>query len=514
MICRKKINIIVILCALFGSYSFYVCDGLTPSESRGKLIYTKGVRASGVPIEAQMSGAKLNAKILACVNCHGAHGIGNPEGGVDPSPLEWSILTKPYSIEFKNGRKRTGYNVDLFKRAVGEGIDPSENSLDLIMPQYSLDKDDINDLIAYLKVIGRENPIGITENSIDIGIILPSKDKPAGRSEAVHKVIHAYIDLINSGGGIFNRKIRLYKLFLDNEVEKSDILIQEFLEQHELFTLVACDLEAISKHSIKQIENRRIPIIGALSGNPNKEDYFKNEFYYLLPGLNLEIKELSQFAKDNLAAGTENLVILYDSTSLLQSFDIAKITSQNPYQFNTQNIDIKNYSSLITQLKSKGIRHCIFLGSSENGLSFLRDAHNSKWYPNVLTSGKFVSEDWLKIPIEFHNKIFLSYPTWTTERKENSLSQYNEMASRYDLSKSYHNSQFTGLASIILFTEILKTTGRNVNRASFIEQLYDQGQFETGFISTLEYGPNRRIGSERVFIVKTDLKNKKLELVE
>ena len=93
-------------CIFFISLHLPFHSQLTPSEERGKLIYTQGIRSSGEPIKAKLLGASFNAKILPCVNCHGTTGIGNPEGGVVPSPLDWSSLTKPYSIEFRNGRKR------------------------------------------------------------------------------------------------------------------------------------------------------------------------------------------------------------------------------------------------------------------------------------------------------------------------------------------------------------------------------------------------------------------------
>lgn len=59
----------------------------------------------------------------------------------------------------------------------------------------------------------------------------------------------------------------------------------------------------------------------------------------------------------------------------------------------------------------------------------------------------------------------------------------------------------------------MQLVGKEVSQESLIETLQQIRDFETGFVSPLTFGPNKRIGSEKVFIVKADVINKKLLLV-
>src|SRR5271165_5380224 len=66
------------------------------AAARGKQIYLYGTGYNGVAIEA-MAGegsVKVPAAVLRCVNCHGPDGRGKPEGGVYPSNIRWTELSK------------------------------------------------------------------------------------------------------------------------------------------------------------------------------------------------------------------------------------------------------------------------------------------------------------------------------------------------------------------------------------------------------------------------------------
>ena len=505
--------IIVIFIVSFVLSAFQITIGITPSEQRGKLIYTKGMRASGEAINAQLSGAQFDAKILPCSNCHGSTGKGNPEGGADPSPLDWSSLTKSYFVEFKNGRKRVGYNHISLKRAIVEGIDPSENELDLLMPRYSLNDEDVKDLISYLKIIDKLEVQGITDSSIQVGVILSKMDRHSKRSEIMVKTMKAYLDQVNSGGGLYNRKLYLREVYTEDSPEKTDSIVLNFIDEQNVFAFIATDLEALSPVSLAALEKSKIPVIGAISGNPKREDYMENSFYYLFPGLNQEINSLANFALNDLETEIDNFVILYDSTASRPRVELEHILSNKSLRIVDLNNDDPELLVKLEQLKNEGIQSCLYIGDTNESLSFLLSTQKLNWYPNILLSGKYASPTWLDAPIEMNEKIYFSYPTWISERNEKAMHQYNLMATSYNLNDEYINSQLNGLASTILFTEVMKLTEKNISQESFIETLQGVQDFESGFVSPLTFGPNKRIGSEKVFIVVANVKTKRLRLV-
>lgn len=500
---------------LFVGLSFAFIDGLTPAEQRGKLIYTKGERASGIPIEAQLSGTKFNAKILPCINCHGKKGIGNPEGGVVPSSLLWSILTKPYSLKFENGRKRSTYNEESFKIAIEKGIDPSGNQLDAVMPFYNLEKKDVEDLIAYLKVIENENPYGVTEDKIDIGVIITAKPIDRSKSFAVVKTMKAYLDLINESGGIFNRKINLIELHLETNSPDNEKRINDFFKKHSLFALVGSEVDDLSFENMELIENLNIPIIGAISAHPTFNRYVGNDFYYLLPGLKSQIRELYDFSLKNLQVEAHKITVFHDETfnnkSLGIFFQSLDIHLHNDLIINMNEIVSPIY---FERLKDAGISTCMYFGTPERGLEFFSSAKEIGWHPNLLAASDMIDSKWKNLPVENENSMYISYSTWESESEDFAIENYNKMSSYYDLNSEYKTDQYNHLASVILFTEILKMCGKSVDRPSYIKTLQQQNHFVTGFVSPLKYGPNKRIGSEKVFISEWNKANNKFELIE
>ncbi|MFP5288285.1 MAG: ABC transporter substrate-binding protein, partial [Thermoanaerobaculia bacterium] len=109
-------------------------SGLTPREENGKRIYLEGVSSSGGEITAVMGeGVEVPAAAVPCSGCHGRDGRGKPEGGVSPSDVTWSRLTRPYGATHPSGRSHPPYDERLLKRAIAMGLDPAGTPLHVAM---------------------------------------------------------------------------------------------------------------------------------------------------------------------------------------------------------------------------------------------------------------------------------------------------------------------------------------------------------------------------------------------
>lgn len=165
-----------------------------PDAAAGRQLYVSGSEA----VNATVAAGELPSTLLPCVNCHGAGGSGVAEGGVVPSNIRWLELTKPYRAETPNGRRRPAYNEQTLRRAIIEGIDAGGNPLHPAMPRYAMSPEQLNDLAAYLKVLGSDEVPGVTADSIRVGTVVP-----AARAEMA-KVLSAYFD---EAGAIHGRRI-------------------------------------------------------------------------------------------------------------------------------------------------------------------------------------------------------------------------------------------------------------------------------------------------------------------
>ena len=110
---------------------------------------------------------------MACANCHGFDGRGKPEGGVLPSNITWEELTKSYGHTYAGGRWHPAYAEHSLAQAIIDGVDPAGTQLAAAMPKYRMSREDLADLLAYLKRLADDSDPGITDTSIKVGTLLP-----------------------------------------------------------------------------------------------------------------------------------------------------------------------------------------------------------------------------------------------------------------------------------------------------------------------------------------------------
>ena len=141
---------------------------LTPQERRGKQIYREGTSPSGKDIVAYLGDPSLEVpwSSLACANCHGVDGRGNPEAGVDPLNLTWEALTNSHGLVRPDGRWRPAYTERGVESAIRRGLDSAGNKLWIVMPRYQISKEDLADLIVYLKRLGTDKDPRISPDKI------------------------------------------------------------------------------------------------------------------------------------------------------------------------------------------------------------------------------------------------------------------------------------------------------------------------------------------------------------
>jgi mono/diheme cytochrome c family protein len=131
---------------------------LTPAEARGKIIYTRGVGASGTPVSYRLLGAGdglLPARGVYCANCHGPDGKGGREGEIVMADIRYATLLKPLPASPPWYRGRGPYTDATFARAITQGMDSSGNQLDASMPRWVLSPSELQDLLQYVKRLGR-----------------------------------------------------------------------------------------------------------------------------------------------------------------------------------------------------------------------------------------------------------------------------------------------------------------------------------------------------------------------
>jgi ABC-type branched-subunit amino acid transport system substrate-binding protein/cytochrome c553 len=484
---------------------------LTPAERRGRAIYLRGETANQQPITAMVGDLEVPAATMNCAGCHGRRGEGKTEGGVTAGNLTWSNLAKSYGHTHPSGRKHGAFNESSFTTAVVRGVDPAGNDLVVAMPRYHLSIEQMNDLIAYIKQLEFDRDPGLTSESIDVGVPLPTSTALAGLGQAVRQVMSAYFDDLNARGGIYNRKIRPH--FTENATDISTSL-RNLNSQNHVFAFIGGVSAGADKEIASFAREEEIPFIGPATLLPQAEHPPNRYLFYLLPGVSEQAAALVNFADQQLSMKKKRAVVLYPNTELPSAAAEAVLARAKeagwpdvvkmPYS-----ATVFDTNKLAQQLKAEGAAIVLIFSADNDIENFLRAASALEWTPYVLSLGVLASKNLAaNIPASFSKRVFLAFPTVPTDVTADGLAECRALSEKYKLPSQHTAAQIAALAAAKTFVEALKRAGADLSREQLVTALEGLYEYDTGLTPKLVFGPNRHVGAAGAYVITINSETK------
>jgi ABC-type branched-subunit amino acid transport system substrate-binding protein len=159
-------------------------------------------------------------------------------------------------------------------------------------------------------------------------------------------------------------------------------------------------------------------------------------------------------------------------------------------------------------IAESGTQAVIFLGAESEFDGLVRELANRVPVPRVYLLSSLISRPLADLPAVFDQRVFLAYPTLSSDITARGRQEYQELASTYSWENDHIQARLAALAAAKLFVEGLRKAGRDLSRVRLVEGLESLYAFETGVTPRLSYGPNRRIGAHGAHVVMVDLVNK------
>ncbi|WP_460126539.1 cytochrome c/ABC transporter substrate-binding protein [Pseudomonas sp. S2_C03] len=483
---------------------------LTPSENAGKRLYREGKSESGEPIMARVGAANmvLPATSLPCANCHGADGLGRPEGGVRPPDLSWSRLTSSHGQQQVNGRDYPAYTDQTLARAVQEGRDPGNNRLDLAMPRFVLSMSDQRNLTAYLKRLADERDPGLTPDSLHLGTLLPGAGLLAEEGATVAAVLNGSIARINKAGGIHGRQLRLTILDPGPDLASAEAALDQLIDQEQVFALIAPLAPALDSQLVARLEKAGIPLIGPVSLQGSAQT--SRQIFEPMPGLREQLFALADYATDSLRVLQGPTLITYPDESGQQQ--AAQNLGQYLHQRGWQNVSVNPYGPTQDQLPL-GSRSVFYLGCGEDFTRFAARLETAGQVPYLFATSNQVAGDLLQVPSGFSRRVFLSYPFVPSDWTQAGRLALTQVREQQGLGGQHAVLQVGAFSSMLLLSEGMKQAGRDASREKLINALEGLHDFDTGLTPLISFGPGRRLGLSGAHIVTVDLPDQRFYLV-
>ncbi len=492
--------------------------GLTAPEKRGKRIYLRGTNAAGKETTAYMGNPPMEVpgSVMTCVNCHGYDGRGRPEGGVTPTDITWELLTKPYGVTHPSGRRHPPYSEALLERALVAGLDPAGNRLNpATMPAYVMSREDMSDLVAYLKRVGTDLDPGLTDDTITLGTLVPSTGRLAEVGEAIRAVLSAYFADLNERGGISSRKIELRVAQCGQDPAETKEKVERFVEEEGVFAMVAAFIAGADSEIASVAQEKEVPLVGPSTLYPRIADPPNRQVFYLFSGVSEESRALVSFAAKTLKAGGARAAVVYPEEAWT-----AEAASQVESQCRKSGWDKVtkigygrgrfDAGPLARQLSEGATSVVFFLGSGREEAALAQEAGKLGWKPNILSPGSLAGGDILEAPSSFQGRIFLSLPMSSSDQAPGAVTEFRAFAAKHKIAAGNLAVKISAYSAAKVLVQGLKQAGRDVSREKLIVALEGMYKFDTGLTPPITYGPNRRIGALGAHVVEVELEKKEM----
>lgn len=490
---------------------------LSAEERAGQQIFLKNESPSGARISARMgmSGLELSGASMACGNCHGEDGRGRPEGGVEPSNIQWSELTKAYGHDHSNGRRHGAYDEEHLRRAVMGGIDPEGNQFDGAMPRYSMSAKDFAALLAYIKKLESLLDPGLGADTIRIGTLLPLAGRFAALGESLRALWTSYFALLNQRGGIHGRRLELVVEPLPAEAAQAQARARALLAEGGVFAVLAPVSAGIEGALADAATAARMPVIGPLTLFPEDALASNPYVFHLLPGVTELAQVLLQHGAKDLQLAQRPIALWHpDSASGRATAQAIEAGIRRSGWREPVSVPFPargaSHDALAAMLKQRDVASVLVLGAGADIAALAAAAARSGWTPHLLIPGPVAPRDIVDLPPVFRDRVTLAYPTAPGDQRGDALREYAALLQGRPESRTFQASQISAYAAGMLLVEALKRTGRDLSRRKLIATLETVQGFETGLVPQVSYNADRRIGSMGGYLVAVDLEHKSL----
>lgn len=486
---------------------------LSPQEEAGKRIYFDGESSSGSDITAVVAndGTTVQASVLPCASCHGDDGQGRPEGAVIPSDVRWSSLTKRYGRTTAGGRRHPPYAERTMARAIESGVDSAGTPLDPTMPRYAMSREDMESLVAFMKRLELLRDPGVLPAKLRIATVLPTRGRLADTGEVLRRVLQAWFDDLNAGGGIHGRRIELAVAAFDSDREDGLRAARRLLDRGDVFALVSPFTPRAESRLARLAEERRLPIVGPLTPFARQTGTPNHWVFFVLGGVREQARVLADHAAASLGLEDPAVAILHPAEEPLA--DAADAARAQLGSRGWKRVELRtiargaSLAPLAAELKRGGVPVVLFLGGDEELSDLGRVARDLDWAPVLLVPGTLAARSAVALPAAFDGKVFLAYPTLPTDETPAAVGRLARLRARGRIPERHLAAQAQACSAAAILAEALKRTGKVVRRERFVGNLEVLYEFETGLVPPVSYGPNRRVGALGGYVVAVDRRN-------
>lgn len=483
---------------------------LTPAEQAGKKVFLEGESPSGAELTVRIGreGSPLPGNVAACGTCHGADGLGRPEGGAIPSDVTWGTLVRPYGHEHPAGRRHPAFDERSLARSIREGVDPAGNPLDPVMPRYAISDADLASLIAYLKVVDRDLDPGIGPTSLRVGVVLPDRGRLADVGAGMRKVLEARAAALNRGGGVNGRTIELVVGGFDSDAADGLAAAERLVRAERVFALLSGFFPSAENAVEELAEREKVPLVGPFTLFARQAESVNPWVFHLQAGLREQARLLAAHATRDLGLAPGQVAVVHPEEP--RASDAVRGARAELGKGGAALVVVPwtgplPDAAIPGRLAGQGVKAVVFLGSDAELESFAKGCDAAGFRPWLLASGTLAARSAARLPATFQGRVLLAFPGTPADEAPEAAAELARLRAAAGITDRNRASQVAASVAFDVLREGLRRTGRQLSRERLVAALEGLYDFPTGLLHPLTFGPNRRVGALGGWIVAVDL---------
>jgi len=503
---RSGLSLLMLLALAFGVSA----AGLTGATMRGKRIYMEGKGRKKITAFLPGAGIRAPGSGFPCVNCHLAGGAGQSEGGVRSADITWFTLTKEYGGPRPSGRAHPPYTDESVRKAITGGLDPAGNVLASEHPRFGMDREDLDDLLAYMKGMDSEPVPGVTDNAVRVGILFPATGPLAEGAREVRALLSGYAAEANARGGFYNRRLELVGIPFDPSAEGAALAAARAAVGSEgVFCFLANIGVPTDGGAARFLAAERVPVLVPLLSAPTGGYGADRYTFHVLASVKDQARVMVDFLSESPNRPANRLGILYAKDASgekgaegareqaeKRGLRVAAEISFVPGAFDA--------AGAVRRLGGDGVDAVLYFGGPSEALAFARGASGEKGDTPFLAPATMVGGALRAAPPGFLRRVHLAAPLAPPDERTAEMADLRRIREKYSVGDRHRSFQLLAYAGAVLLEEGLRRSGKDVTREKLVGAIGNVWKMETGVTPPLTYNANRRTGAPGAAIVRVD----------
>jgi len=489
---------------------------LTGAQARGKRIYMEGKGRKPIFAFLAAPGLRAPGAGFPCVRCHLENGSGQLEGGVRSADITWFTLTKEYAGVRPSGRAHPPYDEGTLKAAVTGGLDPANHELHEAHPRYEMEAEDLSDLVAYLKILGRQPVPGISDREVRVGILLPETGPLAAAGKEVGTLLSGYFSEVNGHGGLYRRTLSLVPFPFDPASEGAAAdAIRQAVEREELFCFLANLGIPPGDEAERLLASSKVPVLVPLLVAPKGGFGTDRYTFHVFASIRDQARVMVDFLAERSPVPASRLAILFasDSSGEGGAQGTKEQASKGPASIVAEVSfppGALSAGDAVDRFRAGSAEAVLYFGGGPDALAFLAEAGRRRFAPLFLAPASMVGGSLSRIPDTFAGTVYLASPFAPPEAGSRGMAEFLRLERKYRAEGGHRSLQLLAFAGAKLLEEGIRRAGRAVTRESFVDAVGGLYEYRTGVVPPLTFNENRRVGARGAAILAVERPNGRL----